>query len=345
MYLNGRKDKNAFIECYLRLVDECKSFDTYMILGDAYMKVHAPEDAIETYQHALTLNPKDENLVVKIGDTLISIHEFGKAVLHFETFIQRSEDNLSVRLKLATLQAKLDNDITAIDILKTIFIDLQQRKQSEKYLPILLQIVEVFSEIREHNDFKRECLQEAKDVLLSDVLAQNSSPLAMNEEDDRKHLCVSIMTALADILDSDGDHYMAEELYRDALGIIADNEGTLLAFSNHLVNSGKLEDGKKMCEQLRLNYPNNIEGMLLMCDILIRLSNINEAMNILRKESNNFESLMKYIILSHQAGCQSEIEIRLNDEKETDMGAKCVDLQVCLVSNTGLTKTFFCILC
>ena len=58
VYLNGQKDKNAFIECYLRLVDECKSFDTYMILGDAYMKVHAPEDAIDTYQQALTLNPK-----------------------------------------------------------------------------------------------------------------------------------------------------------------------------------------------------------------------------------------------------------------------------------------------
>ena len=343
MYLNGQKDKNAFIECYLRLVDECESFDTYMILGDAYMKVHDTEKAIETYQKALVLNPNNENLVMKIGETLISNHEFDKAIIHFEIFIQNSGDNLSVRLKLATLQAKLDNYNATVDILKTIFHDLQQQTQSEKYLPILLQILEVFNEVREHDDFKRECLEAAKDVLLSNILAQTSSPLAMNDLGDSKQICVSIMTSLADILDSDGDHLMAEKLYRDALEISTDNEGTLFALSKHLVSRGNIEDGKKICESLRQKYPKNTEVMLLMCDICIRLSNIDEAMNILRQESNNFESLMKYIILSQQAGCQSEIEIRLNDEKKTDMGSMCVDLQVCLVSNTGLTMTLFCI--
>ena len=325
MYLTGRKDKNAFIDCYIKLVDECESFDTYMILGDAYMKVHDPIHAIEAYKRALSFKPKDESLALRIGDTLISIHEFRKAVLHFESYIDENEESLEVRMRLSSLQAKLDNGDGAIGILKTILDDFQDHKQSEKYLPTLLQIVEILGDIREQNGFKRECLQEAKDVLTRDILNQDSH--------DRKKICASITTKLAELFDADADFSNAETLYKEAIELIPDREGTLLAYSKHLVRRGKLDDGKMVCEQVNLSYPNNIEAMLIMCDIHICQSNFNEALAILEKTAENFQVLMRYIVLSYQVGRQSQMETRLHieEQKEREKGTKSVDLHACLV--------------
>ena len=52
IYLNNLKDHRNFTKCYLDMIEAEPSYDNYRILGDAFMKIHEPEDAAKAYEEA-----------------------------------------------------------------------------------------------------------------------------------------------------------------------------------------------------------------------------------------------------------------------------------------------------
>ena len=50
IYLRHRKDKAAYIKCYMDLVDKDQDYDTYCMLGEAFMQIQEPEKAVKVRQ-------------------------------------------------------------------------------------------------------------------------------------------------------------------------------------------------------------------------------------------------------------------------------------------------------
>jgi len=52
------------------LIDATPNFENYVLMGDALMNIHEPEDAVNAYQEALKIKADDDAIVRKIGAAL-----------------------------------------------------------------------------------------------------------------------------------------------------------------------------------------------------------------------------------------------------------------------------------
>lgn len=108
IYLEEKKDKRMFAACYRELLKVEATPGSYSLLGDAFMKVQEPEDAINFYEQALKMQTKDVQLAEKIGEAYVMAHLYSKAVNFYESSMNIYKDK-NMRLKLANLLLKLGN--------------------------------------------------------------------------------------------------------------------------------------------------------------------------------------------------------------------------------------------
>uniref|UniRef100_A0A5K3EN19 TPR_REGION domain-containing protein n=1 Tax=Mesocestoides corti TaxID=53468 RepID=A0A5K3EN19_MESCO len=77
IFLNYRKEWKLYIACYRELAETLEKCPfAYLLLGDAYMRIQQPQRAIEVYESALRWNPGDLCIVSKMGEALVTKHEF-----------------------------------------------------------------------------------------------------------------------------------------------------------------------------------------------------------------------------------------------------------------------------
>jgi len=116
-YLSVRHDKRAYTQCFRDLVGFDPSAQSYERLGAAYMHIQAPEAAIEAYEQAHNLDPRDASLAAKIGRALISTHDYLKATDYYVTALQAHADDIHLRHDLARLFVKLKKYGSAVQVL------------------------------------------------------------------------------------------------------------------------------------------------------------------------------------------------------------------------------------
>ena len=116
-YLDVRHDKRAYTQCFRDLVGLDPSARSYERLGAAYMHIQAPEAAIEAYEQAQNLDPRDASLAAKIGRALISTHDYLKATDYYITALRSHVNDINLRHDLAKLFMKLKKYGSAVQVL------------------------------------------------------------------------------------------------------------------------------------------------------------------------------------------------------------------------------------
>ncbi|CAM9839988.1 unnamed protein product, partial [Chrysoparadoxa australica] len=118
IYLRHRHDKRAYMDCYRALVDADPSAHTYLSLGDAYMTIQMPEDAVDAFESALRLNPNDATLAAKIAKALVATHDFRGAIDLYRKAVASAPEKTTLRHDLARLCAKLKRHGDAVAVLE-----------------------------------------------------------------------------------------------------------------------------------------------------------------------------------------------------------------------------------
>lgn len=77
------------------------------MLGDALMRVHEHEQAIEAYENALKKNPRDYIIGRKMGQLLVRTHFYDKAITFYKAAIKTGGESL-LRYDLAHLLIGLE---------------------------------------------------------------------------------------------------------------------------------------------------------------------------------------------------------------------------------------------
>ncbi|KAJ6650398.1 hypothetical protein lerEdw1_010111, partial [Lerista edwardsae] len=119
IYLEYRKDRKLYASCYRDLVEKLPSSHTFLLLGDAYMNIQEPEEAIEVYEQALKKNPRDGALASKIGNALVKTHNYSKAINYYEAALKTGQQNF-LCYDLAELLLKLNQYDKAEKVLRQI---------------------------------------------------------------------------------------------------------------------------------------------------------------------------------------------------------------------------------
>uniref|UniRef100_A0A1B0CZK1 Uncharacterized protein n=1 Tax=Phlebotomus papatasi TaxID=29031 RepID=A0A1B0CZK1_PHLPP len=107
IYLIHRKDRVAFAQCFRELVEEYPEPESYIMLGDAYMSIQEPDDALDAYKEALKRNPHDPNLASKLGRAYVKTHQYTKAINYYNESSSMYPENSLLKLDLAELYLKL----------------------------------------------------------------------------------------------------------------------------------------------------------------------------------------------------------------------------------------------
>lgn len=167
IYLKERMDKRAYLQCYQEMVSMNPGPDSYVLLGDAYMYILEPDLALESYDKALQMNPKDPFLTSKMGLALVETHHFARAVNYYIETIKATNDP-NLKLQLIELYIQLKKYDSAEELVsseinsekKKNVDDLVALQYRTKLYVLLAQIFE-----KSNNNYSRAMtvLKEAKD--------------------------------------------------------------------------------------------------------------------------------------------------------------------------------------
>lgn len=116
IYLKHCKDRMGFAQCFKELVEHKPGGESYLMLGDAFMSIQEPDEAIDAYKKALKQNPRDPLLASKLGRAYVKTHQYKKAITYYKEAIMAPE-NYSLKLDLAELYLKLKQFKDAEDVL------------------------------------------------------------------------------------------------------------------------------------------------------------------------------------------------------------------------------------
>ncbi|XP_036176056.1 tetratricopeptide repeat protein 21B isoform X3 [Myotis myotis] len=106
IYLKHRKEKMLYITCYREIAEIMPSPHSFLLLGDAYMNIQEPEEAIVAYEQALNQNPKDGTLASKVGKALVKTHNYSKAITYYEAALKNGQNYLCYDLAELLLKLK-----------------------------------------------------------------------------------------------------------------------------------------------------------------------------------------------------------------------------------------------
>lgn len=76
IYLKHLKDRRNYMRCYGELIDANESFDNYILMGAALLKINEPEEALKAYLKALKLQPENEQVIRSIGSCLSATYDY-----------------------------------------------------------------------------------------------------------------------------------------------------------------------------------------------------------------------------------------------------------------------------
>ena len=67
LYLEHRNDKRMYAACHEEMAAKHPTVSSYVMLGEAYMRIQDPESAIAAFEQALHRSPNDAALASRIG--------------------------------------------------------------------------------------------------------------------------------------------------------------------------------------------------------------------------------------------------------------------------------------
>lgn len=112
------------------------SSESFVLLGDAYMRVLEPDLALENYEKAIKNNPSDLGLTIKMGKALVEAHYFNRAVGYYKKAIKEAR-NTELILQLGELYLNI-RDYEKGELLLLDEIEEETRRGDNDDLPSLI---------------------------------------------------------------------------------------------------------------------------------------------------------------------------------------------------------------
>lgn len=313
IYLKYRHDKQAFAQCYQELVQTKKSAETFILLGEAYMRIQAPESAIEAFENALRYNPKDSRLAEKIGKALVSTHDYRKAQDYYDNALRNMPENITLRYDMAKLYTKLK---MYTDASKTLSKALSNFDEEDMPVPdtktlcqdveTLLLLAETYRGGEQAEDMKAALLRARKiqSIVLDKV--RNTAENKSSQKSKGSEICFK----LAQRAEEDRDDETAIDFYKEALEN-AVHEPSMLCLSKIYLRKHNIKECQDMCHSLLMVSAMNEEAIAIMGDLMFIKGEYKKATvqynNLLVNNPNNYAAMEKIVSLLRRAGKLEEV--------------------------------------
>ncbi|XP_047401598.1 tetratricopeptide repeat protein 21B isoform X1 [Sciurus carolinensis] len=304
IYLKHRKEKMLYITCYREIAERIPSPRSFLLLGDAYMNIQEPEEAIVAYEQALNQNPKDGTLASKIGKALVKTHNYSKAITYYEAALKSGQQNY-LCYDLAELLLKLKWYDKAEKVLQHA---LAHEPVNE--LSVLMEdgrcqvlLAKLYSQM-ERPDDAITALQQARELqarILKRV--QMEQPDAVPAQ---KHLAAEICAEIAKHSVAQRDSEKAIKFYREALVHCETDNKIMLELARLYLAQDDPDACMRQCALLLQNDQDNEAATTMMADLMFRKQDYEQAVfhlqQLVERKPDNYMTFSRLIDLLRRCG-------------------------------------------
>ncbi|CAD7690626.1 unnamed protein product [Nyctereutes procyonoides] len=304
IYLKHRKEKMLYISCYREIAERMPSPRSFLLLGDAYMNIQEPEEAIVAYEQALNQNPKDGTLASKIGKALVKTHNYAKAITYYEAALKSGQQNC-LCCDLAELLLKLKWYDKAEKVLQHALA-----REPVNELSALMEdgrshvlLAKVYSKM-ERPDDAITSLQQARE-LQTRVLkrVQMEQPDAAPAQ---KQLAAEICAGIAKHSVAQRDYEKAIKFYREALVHCETDNKIMLELARLYLAQEDPDACLRQCALLLQSDQDNEAATMMMADLMFRKQDYEQAVfhlqQLLERKPDNYMTLSRLIDFLRRCG-------------------------------------------
>ncbi|GFY70133.1 tetratricopeptide repeat protein 21B [Trichonephila inaurata madagascariensis] len=313
IYLNQRKNRIKYINCYREAVKEKNTPETLNLLGDAYMKIQEPENAVEAYEQALKQNPKDSDLASKIGTALVKTHNYEKAVTYYKAAI-KSGGQENLRYDLCSLLCTIKRFKETEELINSALesgrgVDnLNWLAMESKYLCLLS---DVYSKM-EMEDQAMSTLQKAWGV---QTRVLRKVHMEQADADEHRKKAKEICCQLAVYASRKKDYGSAVQFYREALTFDENDTEILLALAKLQFESHDIDAARQYCATVLSKDSENVPAAVLLADMMFEAGDLQSAkfqfQKLLDIKPDFFEAIARYIEVVRRLGKLEYAEMSL----------------------------------
>uniref|UniRef100_A0A8C2PLS8 Tetratricopeptide repeat domain 21A n=1 Tax=Cyprinus carpio TaxID=7962 RepID=A0A8C2PLS8_CYPCA len=265
IYLERKHNEKLYITCYKEISEQLPGPHTRILLADAFMEIHRPEEAVKIYQEVEKIAPKD-TLAKKTGRALVKAHEYD-TVSGFYKFAKDLLKNCLFLICLAELLLKLRRFEKAQQVLEKLH-DLQQKvvfrtaNEHPEELEDQRKLLAVICCDWAHEFHLRRDLEKAKQLYTKVIFGLARLHYDHQKLDYCEELCLKILQLhqnhsaslmlLADTLFWKNQKEEAVKIYSSIMERNPDSFHAMAKFLHILRRTGKLDDVRSVfiaCEQ------------------------------------------------------------------------------------------------
>ncbi|BBN03618.1 hypothetical protein MPTK1_2g24910 [Marchantia polymorpha subsp. ruderalis] len=325
IYINHWHDKAMYANCYRELGEFFPSAKTFLMLGEAYMKVDDLHKGVEAYESAMRESPKDGSVAAQVGKALFTSHNYEKAIEHYTAALQTVDEGvwkLVLYYDLAESYYKLKKygqaEALLTDMLARADID-SPHKESRKTSSLMLclkgsLLLSKVQNLLGTSGTLAEVMSSVRN-LQSRLLPKLHGQHGLIKEDAIKEQnCVAadIYYQFAKECEARRDLDKTVTLLHEALKCNPAHNQAILALARIHLSSGDISETEQKCASILRADPFNSEAG----DILVRLmlnkehyeSAIIHFKQNLERDPNHYFSLAQLIRLLRCAGQSDEAQ-------------------------------------
>ncbi|XP_063824062.1 tetratricopeptide repeat protein 21B-like [Ostrinia nubilalis] len=319
IYLKEKNDRGMFTTCFKEIVSNHPMADAHSMMGDAFMSICEPAQAAESYEAALKGNPKDIQLIKKLGSALVKMHEYDKATQHYENAIKLLSDD-ELMFEYLNLLVKL-KQYEKVD--STISHELNQSYSKDKDINTLKRRVRYLVTQAKSRELKNPTagnttliLAEAREI--QTAIVKRIEIDSRGDLQEEKQMLSTVLCALAKVK-SVKEPAVAANLYSEALIHSPRDPSTLLALAKLFAHINNPEKCEQTCAVLLNADPNNESAAVMMADLAFRKVDLETAQRhlnqILSVKPTSWEALAQLIEVQWRRGRLPDAELSLEAAK------------------------------
>ncbi|KAJ3319716.1 Tetratricopeptide repeat protein 21B [Boothiomyces sp. JEL0866] len=296
IYLTKKKDRKGYAKCFREVVEKRPTVDSCLFLGDAYLKIQQPEDAIAVYQSALKAYPNQTIFSIKIGNCFTMMHEYSKAIVYYKTIIAKTSDKQQLQTDLTNLLLKLKRYDEANTVIQEVLDQAPPDSQIAKDFKILMGYAYKGSEL----------------------FAKASAAFLVAKDATSNHEKLSeICYELGQLAEQEKDFDKASSYYVESSQHFQKNTKSLIHLTKLYLKQGNTGSAQAQLNAILSVDPNSIEASVLMADLLFEKAQFESALfhykQILEQNPSDFQVTAKFIDVSKRMNKLDQVPPVLHD--------------------------------
>lgn len=333
IYLVNKKDRLSFAQCFKELVHNNPGPDSYIMLGDAYMSIQEPDEAVEAYRQAVLQDPMDPMLASKLGRAYVKTHQYKKAISYYKDSITVPE-NYQLKLDLAELYLKLKQYSNAEQIILEDIEKNQRHDDDMSKLQTRTKLLLLLARVREKSGNINTSLSTLKDARDNQYRIQQRINIDQNANAREQHKILSkICNLMAEQSMMIRDNEQAILHYKEAIKFSPQDTSQQASLAKLYMQLNRMQECQNICALILDNDPNDESAQIMMADLSFRRMDFENAAyhfsQLIVNKPTYWTALARLIEVMRRSGCLTDSLTFIERAEEAATSASEPGLSYC----------------